>query len=69
VFNGQGSGMGGLMTLTTMGYGDITPSRPPATSLTWIEAVFGQFYIALIVVQLVGLGLAEALQPPKLKSK
>jgi Ion channel len=61
--------MGGLMTLTTMGYGDITPIRPPATSPTWIEAMFGQFYIVVIVVRLVGLRQAEALQPPKLKSK
>src|SRR5215475_14740881 len=52
-----------LMTLTTMGYGEITPITPPATSLTWIEAMFGQFYIAVIVAQLVGLRLAEALQP------
>src|SRR5215813_7329131 len=36
-----------LMTLTTLGYGDITPIRPPATSLIWMEAVFGQFYIAV----------------------
>ena len=57
-----------LMTLTTIGYGDITPIRPPATSLTWIEAMFGQFYIAVIVAQLVGLRLAEALQPPDPKS-
>ncbi len=57
-----------LMTLTTLGYGDITPIRPPATSLTLIEAVFGQFYIAVIVAQLVGLRLAEALQPPDPKS-
>jgi hypothetical protein len=53
-----------LMTLTTLGYGEITPITPPATSLTWMEAMFGQFYIAVIVAQLVGLRLAEALQPP-----
>ena len=57
-----------LMTLTTIGDGNITPIRPPATSLTWIEAMFGQFYIAVIVAQLVGLRLAEALQPPDPKS-
>ena len=58
-----------FMTLTTVGYGDITPLRPPATSLTWIEAVFGQFYIAVIVAQLVGLKLAQALQQAEPKSK
>src|SRR5262245_52175791 len=34
-----------VVTLTTMGFGDITPVRPPATALAMVEAVFGQFYI------------------------
>jgi voltage-gated potassium channel len=57
-----------LMTLTTMGYGNITPIRPPATSLTWMEAMFGQFYIAVIVAQLVGLKLAEGIKPTESKT-
>jgi len=44
-----------LVTLTTMGYGDITPVVPAAATLAWIEAVFGQFYIAVVVAQLVGM--------------
>jgi hypothetical protein len=52
-----------LVTLTTMGYGDITPARPPATALAALEAAFGQFYIAVVVAQLVGLRLARALAP------
>ena len=52
-----------LVTLTTMGYGDVTPARAPATMLATLEAVFGQFYIAVLVAQLVGLRLAQALQP------
>lgn len=46
-----------VMTLTTVGYGDITPVRPPATALAMLEAVFGQFYIAVVVAELVGLRL------------
>jgi hypothetical protein len=42
-----------IVTLTTMGYGDITPARAPATALAMLEAVFGQFYIAVVVAQLV----------------
>jgi hypothetical protein len=38
-----------LLTLTSIGYDNITPIRPPAISLTWLEAMFGQFYIAVIV--------------------
>jgi hypothetical protein len=49
-------------TLTTVGYGDVTPVRPAACSLVWLEAVFGQFYLAVIVAQLVGLKLAQAVQ-------
>ncbi len=44
-----------IVTLTTMGYGDITPNVPAAATLAWIEAVFGQFYIAVVVAQLVGM--------------
>ena len=54
-----------LVTLTTMGYGDVTPVRSPATALATLEAVFGQFYIAVVVAQLVGLRLAtRAGEPP-----
>lgn len=49
-----------LSTLTSAGFGDITPLGPYATTLTWLEAAFGQFYIAVVVAQLVGLRLAQA---------
>ena len=49
-----------LVTLTTMGYGDISPVRPPATAFATLEAVFGQFYIAVIVAQLVGARLSQS---------
>ena len=58
-----------FVTLTTMGSGGITPISSPATSLTWLEAMFGQFYIAVIVAQLVGLRLAQALQQRDPKSQ
>jgi uncharacterized membrane protein (UPF0136 family) len=47
-------------TLTTVGYGDITPVAPVVASLSWLESVFGHFYIAIVVAQLVGLKLAQA---------
>lgn len=46
--------------LTTSGYDDITPIRPFVSSLSWLEAMFGQFYLAVVVAQLVGLKLAQA---------
>jgi hypothetical protein len=54
-----------VVTLTTMGYGDITPLRPPADVLAMLEAIFGQFYIAVVVAQMVGLRLAQAVTPGK----
>jgi voltage-gated potassium channel len=47
-----------MVTLTSMGYGDITPVVPMAASLAWIEAVFGQFYLAVVVAQLVGMRIS-----------
>ena len=51
-----------VTTLTSLGYGDITPIGTLALSLSWLEVVFGQFYIAVVVAQLVGLRLAESLR-------
>jgi hypothetical protein len=47
-------------TLTSLGFGDITPIAPPATTLSWLEVMFGQFYMAVVVAQIVGLNLAQA---------
>jgi voltage-gated potassium channel Kch len=44
-----------LVTLTTLGYGDITPLTSPARSLAVLEAVFGVLYSAILIARLVGL--------------
>ena len=49
-------------TLTSLGYSDISPGGPPVYSLTWMEVIFGQFYMAVVVSQLVGLKLAQAMK-------
>jgi hypothetical protein len=46
-------------TLTSIGYGDITPVGSPLYALMWIETIFGQFYMATVVAQLVGLKMAQ----------
>ena len=51
-----------LGSLTGVGSGEVVSVRPPATVLTTLEAVFGQFYIAVVVAQLVGARLSQALQ-------
>jgi Ion channel len=50
-------------TLTSLGYGDITPTRAPAYTLAWLEVMFGGFYMAVIVAQLVGMKLTQAVGP------
>jgi hypothetical protein len=49
-----------LGSLTSLGSGQVVPVLPPATMLTNLEAVFGQFYIAIVVAQLVGARLSQA---------
>jgi hypothetical protein len=44
-----------FITLTTVGYGDITPIAPAARSLVILEALIGQFFVAVLVARLVGL--------------
>lgn len=48
-----------LVTLTTTGYGDITPVDPFARGLANLEAVIGQFYLAITVARLVALEIAD----------
>ncbi len=43
-----------FVTLTTLGYGDITPQNPGAASLCQLEAIVGQFFTAVVVAWLVG---------------
>jgi voltage-gated potassium channel len=47
-----------FVTLTTLGYGDITPVAPVARFLVYMEAVFGVFYMAILVASLVGIGIS-----------
>ena len=48
-------------TLTTLGYGDVTPVSPTAKTLAWIEAVMGQFYMAVLVAGIVGVLVSRAI--------
>lgn len=48
-----------FVTLTTLGYGDILPLTATARVLSFIEAVFGQFYIAILVAGLVAAYISD----------
>ena len=49
-----------LVTITTLGYGDIVPGRPGAGLLAGLEAVVGQLYVAILVARIVAIRVAEA---------
>jgi len=40
--------------MTTLGYGDIAPVSAIARVMAYMQALFGQFYIAILVAGLVG---------------
>ncbi|MFL6584858.1 MAG: ion channel [Chthoniobacterales bacterium] len=68
-----GSGMNGahgaswiyysFITLTTVGYGDISPVHPAARSFAAAEALTGQLYIAILISRLVALEIATRRDP------
>jgi hypothetical protein len=48
-----------FVTLTTVGYGDITPVAHAARSLAILEALIGQLYPAIVLARLVSLQVAR----------
>lgn len=51
-----------FVTLTTLGYGDITPVSMPARMLTTAEALIGQLYLVILVARLVGLHISSEME-------
>jgi hypothetical protein len=48
-----------MVTMTTVGYGDVVPVSHPARMLACLEALVGQFYIAVILAELIGLKASQ----------
>jgi hypothetical protein len=48
-----------MTTLTSTGYGDITPLAPFARSLSTLEQLIGVFYVAVLISRLIGLYPSE----------
>ena len=67
---GQGDSMStftyfSFTTLSTLGYGDITPAASGVRQLAILEALTGQIYLAVLVARLVGLQAAQAFHDRK----
>jgi len=52
-----------FVTLTTVGYGDITPASAEARAICNVEAILGQMYLAVLVARLVGIQVSQGQQP------
>lgn len=49
-----------FVTLTTLGYGDITPINEFARSLAFLEAAMGQIYLTVLIASLVGIHISTS---------
>ena len=50
-----------FVTLTTLGYGDISPIAEHARTLAWFEALLGQLYLAVMVAGFVAMHISESM--------
>ncbi|MCP3976033.1 MAG: two pore domain potassium channel family protein [bacterium] len=51
------------MTLTTVGYGDITPISDAARALAVVESITGHILLVVIVARLIGIQIAQQHEP------
>ena len=49
-----------FVTLTTLGFGDITPKTPAAKMLVAFEAVVGQLFLTVLIARLVGMHITSS---------
>jgi len=52
-----------LVTMTTVGYGEMAPVTPVARTLATMEALIGQVYLTILVARLVGMFLVHQQKP------
>mgnify|MGYP003856957101 FL=1 len=58
-----------FVTMTTLGFGDISPNLPVARFLVYLEAIVGQFYMAILVASLVGSRMSNLSSKQELNKK
>lgn len=54
-----------FVTMTATGYGDVTPTSAPARTAAYLQALFGQFYLAVLVARLVALHIIQMTRDQK----
>jgi hypothetical protein len=50
-----------FVTITTLGYGDITPITGVARAFSMLEAIVGQIYLVVLVARLVGVNITQTI--------
>jgi len=50
-----------FVTITTLGYGDVTPITDLANTFSFLEAVTGQLYLAILIARLVGIHIVQSM--------
>jgi uncharacterized membrane protein len=45
--------------MASLGYTDVTAVAPVANMLTWLEVLSAQFYLAVVIAQIVGMKLVR----------
>ena len=51
-----------FVTMTTLGFGDITPHTPQAGAFVTAQAIIGQMYLAVLVARLVSMQITHQLE-------
>lgn len=51
-----------FVTMTTLGFGDISPRTPEAGAFVTAQAIVGQMYLAVLVARLVGLQISHQIE-------
>ena len=54
-----------LVTMTTLGYGDVIPATPVTQMAASVQALIGQLYVAVLVARLVGMQVADSMRENK----
>lgn len=51
-----------FITMTTVGYGDVTPLSPAARAFSSLQGLVGQLYMAIVIARFVAMELSERMQ-------
>lgn len=51
-----------FVTITTLGYGDVSPLTDTARAFAVLEAAIGQIYLVVLVARLVGIHIAQSMR-------